>query len=876
MGFFGLDDVKPTTSKSAGAPRGVSVELLHRTECKSCPLNHAQVKSPKIEPAGSKDPLIYVLMGAPSLRSDKTDKPIAGSDLQLIHSMMPKAAQLRTRYNTIIRTFPGAGPTIETKMLELATVRAPTFVEIECCRPSIVRDIEQSRPRAIFGFGGLPLKWAANETHAYQWMGRRIPVRIGSHVCWYYPFIEPNDALKDRRWEGHVSDNEFTMEKKLRAACRQVLNDDDQIDPVIHTPDDVFRDVSIVRGDGGKSDLRTIEKFLNQAVQHELVGMDYETNKLRPYNKDAKILTAALSIEESTLAFPFSHRQCKWTPGEADQLHDMFTEFLYDPRPRKIAHQLAFEMEWSAEFFGPDVLRAGLWGDSISQAYVIDETQGLLALEALTTQYFGVNIKDLSPVNRKDLDAEPLDKVLKYNGGDAKYHRLLYIEQERELRALEMQEVYEHQLRRVPTLVLTQRKGIPIDQDELKKFRVRFEDEIAEVEEQLAVLPEVKQYRQRYGAPYRPSAAQDLAKMLKLLGYTLSKTEKGGDATDEKNLRKYDDKVVKLTIKHRKASKILSTYVSPVSPGSEHLFDDMKIRPIISTYKVRTWRTSSEDPNIQNWPKRGVNVVIRKVVSAKRQRMKVVAFDYAGIQARNVAMESCDEALVKSFIDGYDIHKDWVENLAERYPKWAYKDLMSNPKVFKDARSGVKNQFVFPTFFGAAPKSIAVSLGGSGRVTPPVEVVEEMQEEFFERFPRIKEWHIRLDELYKRNGYVTGLSGHRRHAPISYNERINSSIQADESLIVLTAMSALSELDYKLYQPMMEIHDDLTFLWPEDQVDVRSDVVISEMTMPRFDWINVPLVVEMLVGDNWCDLEEVGSFENVGHKGDYRQLSSKG
>jgi DNA polymerase I-like protein with 3'-5' exonuclease and polymerase domains len=158
----------------------------------------------------------------------------------------------------------------------------------------------------------------------------------------------------------------------------------------------------------------------------------------------------------------------------------------------------------------------------------------------------------------------------------------------------------------------------------------------------------------------------------------------------------------------------------------------------------------------------------------------------------------------------------------------------------------------------------------------PLQVGEEMQAEFFSLFPGIKEWQLDVQSFYKRNGFVTGLSGFKRHAPVPWNEMINAPIQADEALIVLEAHAALSQKDYTRYQPMFEIHDDLTFLFPLKKLEEYSDVVISEMTKPRFDWINVPLVVEMKVGKNWCDLKEVGDFENRGLRGDYKQIKTKG
>jgi DNA polymerase-1 len=506
---------------------------------------------------------------------------------------------------------------------------------------------------------------------------------------------------------------------------------------------------------------------------------------------------------------------------------------------------------------------------------VINETQGMLALEVLTTQYYGFNIKELSPVNRRRLDDEQLTAVLEYNAIDAKYHRELFITQKPLLQEQGMVPVYDHTVRRIATLVLTQMRGVPVDQDEVAAFRKRYESEAKKWFDKIAELPDVQAFRKHAGHDFEPTNNHDVVKLLKQLGMPSAKS-------DEKVLSKIDHPVAGLILKHRKVSKLLSTYVLPVSeehtnylgqvvPRSEHLFSDNLLHPIISTTKVRTWRTSSEDPNVQNWPKRGPNFEIRRVVKPERG-FKVLAFDYAGIQARNIAMESLDETLTQSFITGYDIHSDYVEQILKRHPKWmgGGKLLHKDEKLFKTARHKAKNGFVFPSFFGAKPTSISV-----GILDAPKDVVEDLQEYLWDMFPDIHKWQAKLQKFYKREGYITGLSGHRRHAPCSYNELINAPIQADESLIVLTAMSELSELDYKRYQPIMEIHDDLTFVCPAKKVDEYADVIIREMVKPRFDWIDpVPLVVEMSVGDDWANLVHVGDFENVGTKG-YREINKK-
>lgn len=873
MGLFGIEERNKRSAIIK--PRGVPLDLIRAQGCKACPLNNADCRSPKMQPSGSDKPLIYILGAGVSPRGDEVDQPLAGYDAKLIGAAIPRVLRNDLRFNNVVRTYTGLAPKpvfgFDDTPYDVA--REPKFVEIEACRQSVIDDIERTKPVAIFGFGSIPLKWIAGETHANLWMGRKFAVRVGQHQCWYFPFMAPIDVLKNRKYEGRKPEIETVFERAIESACRQVWNNTLD-DPHITSKEEAFAGVEIVTGEAG--DLKRVEKWLDHCAASPTVGMDYETNALRPYNRDAKLLTGALSTKDGTLAFPFHHRENRWTAGERRKLMDMFGDFLDDPRPLKISHNLPFEMEWSAVWWGEDVLRAGQWADSLSQAYIIDEKQGMLALEVLTQQHFGFNIKELSKLDRVNLDNEPIEDVLIYNGGDAKWHRKLFLVQEPILDEIGMMDVYDAQVRRIPTLVLTSMHGVPLDQDQVTAYRKDYERQLAGIEKELADNPDVKAFALRYDKDFNPASSHDVAKWMRNNSDKVEKTDKAA-------LNAISRPLAKLIIRHREVSKLLATYVLSVSPEhtnrlgetvprSPHLYDDGLLHPIISTTKVSTWRTSSEAPNIQNWPKRGPSVIIRKQIAAVKDGYVIVAFDYAGIQARNVAMESRDKRLMQSFWDHYDIHTDFLERMIAIYPKMIKEGIdtmRADPGLQKAYRHIAKNKFVFPTFFGATPKRVSTDC------EIPLTAGEEAQDEFFGLFPDIKDWQLSIQKSYERNGYVTGLTGHRRHAPISWNELINAPIQADEAHIVCTAMSALSELDFRKYQAMMEIHDDLTFLFPKKELDARADVVIREMVKPRFDWINVPLVVEMSVGDNWCDLKHVGDFENVGTTG-YREINKKG
>lgn len=825
-----------------------------------------------MQPAGSSKPVIYMLNVSPDKQDFRRGKHFSGEIGHALHMRVPARWHDQLRWNHIIRSHIPQHDNAR---------QAIGPEEIEACRPSIIRDIEKTRPKAIFGFGNAVLKWALGVYGISHWTGKYAPVKIGNHVCWFFPLTHPKDIINSRRKyipkhaNEYGSDLEFSFALDLRKAFETV---EKLPEAAIHSAEDVFADVETVPYFDDNACAR-ITAFLQRATAASIAGFDYETNALRPYNDDTRILTAAVSIKGETLAFPLRHSQAQWSPENLALVEKALQTFLCKHEGRIVAHNLAFEMEWSAVKFGRHSIRSGKWGCSQSQAFLLDERQnvgagtGPLALTTLTLQHFGIDLKSQSPIDRLNLDAADLDAVLKYNGGDARYHRLVYGRQAPMIEEQGLTEVYRHHIRRVRAIVLTQIKGIPISQNVTQGLFQKYYEARKAADRAIKRSEIGIRFKQDNGEAFRPSAEKDIKYvLLNLLPRRLVEPllDENGKVpqTDEKTLAKLKHPIADQIIKWRKPNKVLSTYIEPVMdaciidgvemPRSPHVFDDGLLHPVTNTTRVRTWRTSSDNPNYQNWPTRdGERKEVRKQVKPG-PGLKVVSFDFAGIQARNVAMESKDKALIKAFWDRYDIHSDWCERIVRRFPKWVKegsKQLATDKALFKAYRNRAKNEFVFPSFFGAHPSSLSRYLGIDQRIT------EALHGEFWAMFPDIKGWHKHIQTFFKKNGYVTGLSGFKRRAPISQNELINAPIQADEAIIVCDAMIRLSERAEWALQPNMEIHDDLTFIWPTKKVDEYAEIVLQAMLYPRFKWAQiVPIGVEMSVGDDWFVKQTVGEF----------------
>ena len=83
-------------------------------------------------------------------------------------------------------------------------------------------------------------------------------------------------------------------------------------------------------------------------------------------------------------------------------------------------------------------------------------------------------------------------------------------------------------------------------------------------------------------------------------------------------------------------------------------------------------------------------------------------------------------------------------------------------------------------------------------------------------------------------------------------------------------MGRLSRKGKRDLQPILMVHDDLTFIWHKRDFDANADECIYEMVQKKFDWINVPLGVEISVGRDWHTMEKVGEY--VWTKDGYKEV----
>ena len=847
MSFF----IKPTKKRATKAVvGGTSADTLHRLECRACPLDKARVKTPKMAPVGPDKAEVYLLGVAPGPDDDATGEPFSGDAGRLVRKQIPSSWKKRVRYGNTIRT-------MQPEDVD------PAWVMTECCRPSVIRDIELAKPKAIIGFGNAPLKWATGEAGIVKMRGRSIPVKVGNHHCWYFPVTEPEEVIKAgiNKKTGRPnkdlfkSDTGRTFQRDLKRVFKKVPKLEE-----VTIPDyeEMKEGISLIRGVTG--DIAKVKSFLKRMCDEDIVGLDIEGNGLRPFIEGKKICSIAIGTFDEVLAIAVDHREAKWSKGDRKKLDVILGDFLTNSPCRKVCHKLDFEMEWFAHFYGNKLLRNTDWEDTMAQAYVLDERKHAHSLDLLCQIHFGFRLKDYNNLDIKRIDFEPLDDVLIYNGMDTKWTVELWCAQMDLVEEVGLVGVYDMQLKRHPTIVLTQQKGFLLDQKEVKRLQNKMAKKIKKLEGEIAGLSVIREYEKKSHQTFKPGSSDQLVVVLRdflNVGSTINKEGSSkGYTTDKAVLDQIKHPLAQLIVDYRHATKLKSTYIDNfIAPNGTDVYDDGRAHSALNTMFTSTGRTSSEAPNQQNIPKHQDKWVRRQVIPPKGHAL--VSIDYGQVEARVIGMASEDKAFCDALWANYDIHYEWAERIAKQYPEaMDHEDVLGD---MKNMRQRVKNKFVFPAFFGAAPYSIADYL------SMPEHDCEILLKDFWNIFKGVAKWQKKLLNGYYENGYVETLTGRRRHAPISKNQIINMPIQGTASDIVIDAMDRLSEYaqakNLWQFQAAMNIHDDLTFELPFETLEGDIDFAVKAMLAVPFDFVNVPISVEVEMSEySWYEMEEVGTF----------------
>ena len=525
---------------------------------------------------------------------------------------------------------------------------------------------------------------------------------------------------------------------------------------------------------------------------------------------------------------------------------DLLRPLLINPAVLKIAQN----MKYDALVLKKYDLEIKPFDDTMLLSYVLDAGVNKHNMDELARVHLDVStipFKEIAGTGKKQItfDKVDIEKATEYAAEDAditgRLHRLLKPRLVQE-KMVTVYETLERPL--IPVLVDMEHNGIKVDKDMLNRLSNEFAVRLSELE---GVIHELA------GHPFNIASPKQLGEVLfdemEIPGGKKSKTgaySTGADILEK--LAAEGHELPEKVLEWRALAKLKSTYTDALQNIINK--NTGRIHTSYSLAATTTGRLSSTDPNLQNIPIRTEEG--RKIRNAfiPEKGYKLVAADYSQIELRLLAHIADLESLKNAFNDGIDIHAMTASEV------FGVPIKGMDPIVRRQAKA-----INFGIIYGISSFGLANQLGMSRTEA------KTFIDKYFERFPGIQHYMEDTKQYCRDKGYVETIFGRKIHVGSindkngmrrSFGERaaINAPIQGSAADVIRRAMiqmpGALKEANLNA-KMLLQVHDELVFEVPEDEVEKTTPIITSVMekaALPALQ-ISVPLTVDCGIGDNW-------------------------
>jgi DNA polymerase-1 len=578
------------------------------------------------------------------------------------------------------------------------------------------------------------------------------------------------------------------------------------------------------------------------------VAIDTETNGRDCVS--AKLVGISLATECGKACYiPLEHGGDDMFAERPEQLPavlvlERLKPLLEDRSILKIGHNLKFD--WV--IFNRRGIRVGPYDDTLVMSFNLDagglNSHSLNDLAKKHLDHECIAFKDLCGTGQKQItfDKVQVDRATEYAAEDADVALRLWMRFRARLPFEKATRVYEMVDRPMVAVVgAMEQGGVKVDRAVLKSLSAEFNTQIAALEEQVCG---------EAGCKFTIGSPQQLGDILfNQMGLSGGRKGKSGtwstDVTELERLSREGVPIAQLVLDWRQLTKLKSTYTDALQEQINK--ETGRVHTSYSLSGAQTGRLASTDPNLMNIPIRTeIGRRIRDAFIAEPGYVMLSA-DYSQIELR-LAAHICDvPQLREAFARGDDIHNMTAQELFGA--------------VNRDTRASAKT-INFAILYGISRWGLA------GRLGVTADEAQAIIDRYFERFPGIRAYIGDTLTRARETGFTTTLFGRKTHFPRLHSKiqherqgaeraAINAPIQGTAADIIKRAMArmgpALDAEGLGRARMLMQVHDELVFEVPEDEVEPATRIVrhVMERAAEPAVELSVPLGVEIGTGANW-------------------------
>jgi DNA polymerase-1 len=588
-------------------------------------------------------------------------------------------------------------------------------------------------------------------------------------------------------------------------------------------------------------DWATFDQWLERIRAAPLTALDTETTSLDEMR--AQIVGISLSVQPGEAAYiPLAHAGPD-APEQLplDQVLERLRPWLEDPN----AHKLGQHVKYDRHVFANHGIEVqGYVHDTMLQSYVLEvhRPHGLASLAERHLGRSGLSYEDLcgKGVHQIPFSQVDVERATEYSCEDADMtldvHGVLWprLEADARLRA-----VYELEIASSEALYRIERNGVLIDAATLATQSAELGQRILKLEQEAHEIA---------GQPFNLSSPKQIGEIFfNQLGLpVVKKTATGAPSTDEEVLEKLaeDYPLPAKILEHRGLTKLKGTYTDKLA-GMAHPRTG-RVHTHYAQAVAVTGRLSSNDPNLQNIPIRTPEGRRVREAFIAPEGWRIASADYSQIELRIMAHLSEDEALLRAFQEGLDVHRATAAEVFGLQPAEVSSEQRRYAKVIN-----------FGLIYGMSAFGLAKALGIDNTAA------RNYIDRYFQRFAGVRRYMDDTRQQAKSRGYVETVMGRRLYLPEinspngprragAERAAINAPMQGTAAdLIKLSMVQVQKMLDdaHRRSRIIMQVHDELVFEVPEDELDWLRQAVPA--CMAQVADLKVPLLAEVGVGRNW-------------------------
>ncbi len=598
-------------------------------------------------------------------------------------------------------------------------------------------------------------------------------------------------------------------------------------------------------------DEAALDRWVQVARHQGWVAIDTETTGLDATR--AELVGISMALHPNLACYiPIAHGGTDMFAEKPDQLPRetvlaKLKPLFEDPAVLKIGHNLKYDMI----VLGRAGLAVAPYDDTIVMSFALDaglHGHGMDELAATHLQHSCIAFKDVVGTGKKQVGFGEIDlkTATRYAAEDADVTLRLWRRFKPRLPYEQATTVYEMVDRPLVRVIADMEiAGIKVDAAVLARLSEEFSGRIATLEGEIHELA---------GTKFTIGSPKQLGDVLFVtMGIKGGRKGKSGVySTDVNELERIAaDKdspgavIAARVLDWRQLSKLKSTYTdalqAQINPATG------RVHTSYSLTGAQTGRLSSTDPNLQNIPIRTeIGRQIRDAFVAEPGNV-ILAADYSQIELRLAAHIADVPQLRDAFAAGHDIHAMTAQELFGT--------------VDRDTRGRAKT-INFAILYGISRWGLA------GRLDVSADEAQSMIDRYFDRFPGINRYIAETTEAVRASGFTTTLFGRKTHFPrirskVQHERQgaeraaINAPIQGTSADIIKRAMTrmgpALIDAGLPDVRMLLQVHDELVFELPQDQVETATPVIrrVMETAAEPAVVLSVPLGVEIGTGPSW-------------------------